>query len=1810
MNAFLKPTSAILIAVLAAALAVQTESARAANYVMTGNDGVGMSSFNTGLNWPGGLAPEPGNTYQTANFLLRTPSVTGSSFTFAGDSLEVQAGGTLRNKTQAGTITIDNLILAEGAVVELSQPGNPAVNNNTALGELAGNITLNGLAVLRAGNANDAAGETFIIRSTLSGTGGLITSGSTGNLILAATNTHTGPTIAGGGTLVIGWNDPHGLTPMMVTNANSVLRFATNIQYTSAYELAISTANTAGSIRVDPGAVATFRGLTGGSGGSASVWVGGGGTLRLTNATTTFGGLLRINDVAVVVDDNTVVTNVNNNNGLQIGSGALSWAPAGATGTFTLRGNAKWIQTLQGVRIGSDGNGATGVLQVQDDAVFSTPLIYLPRQGNNTGIVHQVGGTVTTAEIRGGSSFSPGNWLGVYNLDGGTLEWGGVFAAGPLDWTESMYLNLNGGTLRLTADAAINGWTAINVFANGAVIDTMDHSVAIDQPLMDGDGQGGGLTKLGSGTLTLNGMSYYTGPTLVAGGKLILGNLLAAPNHYSVADNAGLGVKAPYLNAQVIVGNVTLGQGGATTLDFDLQNFGNPSMAMMDVTGTLQVNSTVTVNVKSEVPGIGEVPLLHSAQRTGSGSFVVGELPVGVQGYVTFGTPTYPNTLVLVVTQAGSPRWAGMLPDFTVDGTWDINDTMNWIEMTTLGPTAYREGNPVLFDDSAIGTTTINLVTTVHPGSVTFANEFLSYVLSGTGSISGDTGLRKAGAGDLTISNRNEYTGPTVIESGRLVMAGSEARSMLVLTNAETTVQFSANHVSTEGLALSSRAGHSGETVLVDPGVQATLRGLHGGNDGHSTWFYGGGALRLVDSTSLYQGRLRLNDFELIIDSGAVLSQDSASVFASQIGSGAVPNVLPGSTGILTVQGDGQYIQTAQGLRLGSDANGATGILNVRDEGWVSVPLLYLPRQSGNKGIVNQVGGTVTVPTISGGHSGDSVDGQYFWQGIYNLQGGVLEWSGVIGAGTGPVTPDETLVLNLNGGTLRLTTNATISGWTAINVLANGAVIDTMDHQVVFGQPLLPGDAFNGGLVKLGGGSLILPQTNSYRGVTTINGGTLVVTPAHQATNGVFVSDGATYCISLPGAVETVTNGFLTLGEGSTTLRFELGTNGNPTVPLLVTGSITNHGSLNVALGGSTARFTTGAFPLVKYGANSIIGSDNNPIISGPNGMSITLSNDSAGSMLYAVVTSLGSGIVWTGTNSLPGLTNLWDLDSATNWVVDGKPTTYQEPFAPGDAVTFNDSGSGLVLLSNTVSPSSMTISNINVTYTFEGSGRLSGPMTLNKQGSGTATIGFVGNDYTGSTVISGGTLSVFGGQAIGNASDVVLADVAHATLAVTNSETIGSLAGGGPAGGNVIIEDGALTLAAGDRTTVFGGRISGSGSLRLTGNNTMLTLSGDNTYSGGTTIGASQGSAVLRVDSDTALGTGTVTFDTAGNASTARLEIWNGRSLANSILLAGRNNPSIAIQSLNGNNTILGAISLASGGEFYRIHVNAGSELTLGTQATTAINSAATGSRIVTLEGEGTGVVAGPIVDGSATLGVVKAGPGTWTLSNVNFYTGPTTVLEGTLLVNGSTSLGAVTVEGGALGGTGTIGGAVTVNSGGTLAPGDGVGTLSINGALTLDAGATSVFEVNGSTQAHDVVAAGSTVTYGGILRIVPSGVFSKGQTFALFTGAGAASASNFASIEGNPGNGLAFAFSNGVLSVVEAPVGPVAALLTNSISGNNLSLSWPAGEGWRLQMQITDRTLGLRDEWVDITDGSVSSTNITISPAHEAVFFRLVNP
>ncbi|WP_238200424.1 autotransporter-associated beta strand repeat-containing protein, partial [Methylobacterium tardum] len=78
---------------------------------------------------------------------------------------------------------------------------------------------------------------------------------------------------------------------------------------------------------------------------------------------------------------------------------------------------------------------------------------------------------------------------------------------------------------------------------------------------------------------------------------------------------------------------------------------------------------------------------------------------------------------------------------------------------------------------------------------------------------------------------------------------------------------------------------------------------------------------------------------------------------------------------------------------------------------------------------------------------------------------------------------------------------------------------------------------------------------------------------------------------------------------------------------------------------------------------------------------------------------------------------------------------------------------------------------------TFTLAQALSGPGSLTKLGPGTLTLAGT-NTYTGPTTLAAGTLLARGGQAIGDLSAVTVA--AGATLALADSETVGSLAGQG----------------------------------------------------------------------------------------------------------------------------------------------------------------------------------------------------------------------------------------------------------------------------------------------------------------------------------------------------------------------------------------------------------------------------------------------
>ncbi|EJY5110558.1 fibronectin-binding autotransporter adhesin ShdA [Salmonella enterica] len=188
---------------------------------------------------------------------------------------------------------------------------------------------------------------------------------------------------------------------------------------------------------------------------------------------------------------------------------------------------------------------------------------------------------------------------------------------------------------------------------------------------------------------------------------------------------------------------------------------------------------------------------------------------------------------------------------------------------------------------------------------------------------------------------------------------------------------------------------------------------------------------------------------------------------------------------------------------------------------------------------------------------------------------------------------------------------------------------------------------------------------------------------------------------------------------------------------------------------------------------------------------------------------------------------------------------------------------------------------------------------TLTKEGDGTLILSNTANDY-GNTNINGGTLSANDAAALGS-GDVAIAE--NATLELGQGTLDNNVTGGGQiikSGSGDLIVTGDNTYSGG--TTITGGMLtadhadslgtgaianngvlqvgegelentlSGSGSLVKTGMG-KLTLSGDNTYSGGTTIA----DGVLIVANVNALGGGDV-----DNAGTLKLDAEGEFNLAN----------------------------------------------------------------------------------------------------------------------------------------------------------------------------------------------------------------------------------------------------------------------------------------------------------------------------------------
>jgi autotransporter-associated beta strand protein len=240
----------------------------------------------------------------------------------------------------------------------------------------------------------------------------------------------------------------------------------------------------------------------------------------------------------------------------------------------------------------------------------------------------------------------------------------------------------------------------------------------------------------------------------------------------------------------------------------------------------------------------------------------------------------------------------------------------------------------------------------------------------------------------------------------------------------------------------------------------------------------------------------------------------------------------------------------------------------------------------------------------------------------------------------------------------------------------------------------------------------------------------------------------------------------------------------------------------------------------------------------------------------------------------------------------------------------------------------------------------------------------------------------------------------------------------------------------------------------------------------------------------------------------------------------------------------------------------------------------------------------------------VTKQASGKLVLTGAHSYTGATTVSGGTFMINGVIGASPVNVTGGTLGGIGRILGPVTIQANGRLAPGSSIGALTISNSLVL-AGAT-VMELNADAGTNDRVLGLTSISYGGTLLLTNvAGTMTASNAFKLFS-ANSRRGAFAALIPASPGPGLAWntntLVSDGTLRVVSTS----PAALSNTVSGNVLTLAWPAGHiGWRLQTQINPLSVGLGSNWIDVPNAmATNQMTFTVDPGAGCVFYRLVYP
>ncbi len=427
---------------------------------------------------------------------------------------------------------------------------------------------------------------------------------------------------------------------------------------------------------------------------------------------------------------------------------------------------------------------------------------------------------------------------------------------------------------------------------------------------------------------------------------------------------------------------------------------------------------------------------------------------------------------------------------------------------------------------------------------------------------------------------------------------------------------------------------------------------------------------------------------------------------------------------------------------------------------------------------------------------------------------------------------------------------------------------------------------------------------------------------------------------------------------------------------------------------------------------------------------------------------------------------------------------------------------------------------------------------------SGRVALGGNNSGWSGDLVIRQGSAQVFGDTALSQfnagTGDIILGETGNAFgagfLLAASTPTAGAktlsndiivrsggfrtIRGGSDhtynLDGNILLE-GDLNVHNGlfftDKNMILNGDISGVGGLSITesGNPAFTRLTGNNTYSGATTIGTG---AILNI------------LSASGNAI--------GNSSAVSFTGAG------SALIFNSTNETIG--SLASSGTDGAISLGANTLTTGGNNANTSYGGTITGTG----------------------GGLTKTGTGTMTLTGANTHTGDTAVTAGKLVVTNSIGNSVVTVSG-----TGTIlatdaaasfGSTLAIQNGAILAPGDAAtaGTATVTGTSTFNNGSIFSWDIDDAGTGYDKLVTsnvlGEATAGDAVFRIVASDAlvsqnfWNTTKTWSdIFTTDGTSAIADWATLFGN------------TVSVVNSSFTPITTA-GGSFSVTGSTLTWTA--------------------------------------------------